>query len=700
MSEYRFNPNGGLPPHVKAAVLCWPQSGTGSRLVHRHILKVSNYLRHYVNAEEAAQIIAERMPRRQKGGEIQEAIEVAYGRSPERIAAEQPPRHRPSVETIERIVAERSKGPSMLEELRERSPFSVPDDTEWTVRRLFEPDSLLCVAGQPQNAFTAPLSNLEAFQDYELIVPSPMSASYAIDHQGRRHLRCNANTGPRRYLVTDFDIKPLSRHGKATIYAELFKRWEVLGISPQDTQAALISFLQGLPGPLTMVVYSGNQSLQAWWLGFSSPRSSSAPTAPAGPNASSSECRTPCAKTQGASKALCISTLPPSNERTSTMPQESTAFGQTPREERANHVPPEDKPPRFAPGRSIAWYAAEPINHNNTLLGARYLCRGGGMFIVAPSGLGKSTLSIQMAVLWCCGLVAFRIRPSKALKILIVQSEDDEGDCSEMSQVMEHLGLSETQKRRVASNSELVRCNDLMGARFIEALRARLEEARQDGCPFDLVIINPYGSYLGADVKNTDACAQFLNSWLNPVLTEFDIAAIIIHHTPKTNFQNTDNYKIWDWMYWGAGCAHITNWARAILVVKPETDDMRVYRFIAAKRGLRIGEEWKGAFEHYFAWSTIPGVLRWEEALEPEIAKAKAAKSKRKTVNLELALAQVPVVDPEWKVNVRIKIQAACDVGEKRAKEALSALMIAEKIQEVPLPNPNGSRGYVGVMQK
>ena len=52
------------------------------------------------------------------------------------------------------------------------------------------------------------------------------------------------------------------------------------------------------------------------------------------------------------------------------------------------------------------------------------------MFIVAPSGLGKSTLSIQMAVLWCCGLIAFGITPHKALRILIIQSEDDQGDCT------------------------------------------------------------------------------------------------------------------------------------------------------------------------------------------------------------------------------------------------------------------------------
>jgi AAA domain len=361
---------------------------------------------------------------------------------------------------------------------------------------------------------------------------------------------------------------------------------------------------------------------------------------------------------------------------------------------------PETKRCSFKPGHSLTWYANRTIDHEQTLLGSRYLCRGGGMCIVAPSGMGKSTLSLQMAILWCTGLVAFGIKPRKALRILIIQSEDDEGDCTEMAAVKDHLELTDQQKEMVDQNTELIRCNHLVGYPFIAALRKQLQEAKDAGKPFDLVIINPYGVYLGADIKDTDACTQFLNEWLNPLLSDFEIGAILIHHTAKTNFQNTDKYSLWDWAYHGAGAACITNWARAILAIKPETEDMTVFRFIAAKRGKRIGEEWEGKFERYFAWSTIPSVMRWEEATALEIAKAKAAKSRRKAVDLEKALSQVPIVDPEWKNNVITKIQTACDVGEKRAREALNALILDEKIEQIPLPNPNGNRSYIGIRQK
>jgi hypothetical protein len=357
-----------------------------------------------------------------------------------------------------------------------------------------------------------------------------------------------------------------------------------------------------------------------------------------------------------------------------------------------------DKPPRFKGGHPLAWYANQAIDETQTLLGNRYLCRSGGMFVVAPSGMGKSTLSLQMAVLWCCGLVAFGIKPKKALRILIVQSEDDEGDCTEMAQVMNHLELTAEEKLLVEQNTELIRCNDLVGRRFIEALKAQLTEAKDNGCPFDLVIINPYGVFLGADVKDTNACTQFLNEWLNPILSEFNTGAILIHHTAKTNFQNTDKYSLWDWAYHGAGAACITNWARAILAIKPETENMTVFRFIAAKRGKRIGDQWKDAFERFFTWSTLPGVLRWEDA-SPEQEAAAAQTGNRKIVDLDKALEEVPPVFPELKTTVIEKIQFACNVGEKKARNALNQLIFAEKVVDVAIPSSNGSRGSAGVVR-
>jgi hypothetical protein len=204
------------------------------------------------------------MPRAAKPGEIEEALGLAYGtESTPRL--DRPPTHLASVADIDQIVAERFSGASMLEELRARSPDPIPKSTDQIVRALFEPESLVCVGSRFDLVLTAPLADLEGLEEWQLIVPSPMSAMRWVDAKGKKHARGLANTGARRYLVTDFDIKPFNKDGSPSIYFDLVIRWAAAGVTIQDAAAALIGFLSELPGPLVMVVYSGNISLQAWW---------------------------------------------------------------------------------------------------------------------------------------------------------------------------------------------------------------------------------------------------------------------------------------------------------------------------------------------------------------------------------------------------------------------------------------------------
>jgi hypothetical protein len=145
----------------------------------------------------------------------------------------------------------------------------------------------------------------------------------------------------------------------------------------------------------------------------------------------------------------------------------------------------------------------------------------------------------------------------------------------------------------------------------------------------------------------------------------------------------------------------ITNWARSVLAIKPETDDMSVFKFIPAKRGKRIGDEWEGGFEKYFAWSTKPGLLRWEDATAEQIADATAHANKVKSVDLEKALKQVPLVDAELKTKVIEKIQRTCSVGKNTARDALNQLIVDGKAFDVVIDNPrkgqNGARNFAGV---
>ena len=69
-------------------------------------------------------------------------------------------------------------------------------------------------------------------------------------------------------------------------------------------------------------------------------------------------------------------------------------------------------------------------NDPNELLRYRYLCRGGGLLLVGPTGIGKSSLSMQLMLLWALGRAALGIQPARPLKSLLIQAENDDGDLS------------------------------------------------------------------------------------------------------------------------------------------------------------------------------------------------------------------------------------------------------------------------------
>ena len=155
-------------------------------------------------------------------------------------------------------MGERIGPKSALTELEEKSPASIPDSTDEILRCLFDPEELICVANDVRNARTRQLKQFSFAGNAEWIVPNPMSAPFVLDSEGKRHHRSLANTGPRRFLVCDLDIKP------GPLFDPLIAHWAKHSVSIQEAEAALIGYLAEY-GPLTMVVYSGNVSLQAWF---------------------------------------------------------------------------------------------------------------------------------------------------------------------------------------------------------------------------------------------------------------------------------------------------------------------------------------------------------------------------------------------------------------------------------------------------
>ena len=271
-----------------------------------------------------------------------------------------------------------------------------------------------------------------------------------------------------------------------------------------------------------------------------------------------------------------------------------------------------------------------PADPQKNLLGNRFLCKGGAILFVGPSGIGKSSASAQQDILWGLGREAFGIKPSRPLKILTLQAENDDEDLAEMRDgVIRGLKLSPDDIAKVRDNVYYDSIADRTGDDFMNYLENKLKTKK-----YDVVRLDHLTAYLGSDVSNPMFTIPFLRVRLNPLLKKYGVACIINHHTPKTNNRDTSQWKGSDWMYAGAGSADVTNWARAILVID-STHTSHVFKFIAAKRGSRIGWRDKdGVFETARWFCHASDGIYWREATPEDFAAvevaAEAVKNKKK----------------------------------------------------------------------
>jgi hypothetical protein len=159
-----------------------------------------------------------------------------------------------------------------LAELRDSSPLRLSRgrfrDTSYVLEQWAhyagEDDPWICFGCSAQ-FWTRRLSTCRrALPFHQLVVPSPMRTRLARTAEGRYSEHSLEGTGPRTFMVIEFDFSRLSPSNKPTIWVPLLDRCDAAGITVLDLNAALIARL-AKDRPLWMTVFSGNRSLQAWF---------------------------------------------------------------------------------------------------------------------------------------------------------------------------------------------------------------------------------------------------------------------------------------------------------------------------------------------------------------------------------------------------------------------------------------------------
>jgi hypothetical protein len=130
------------------------------------------------------------------------------------------------------------------------------------IETLFPRNPLLCCGWSRHWFDTRPKNRWYKLHELQLIVPNPMTAQRGVTTDGKESSHTLTNTGPRRFLVVEFDFdSDRSAEGEE---AQLLAQLGADGRDVSDLCAALLLHLAGR-APLALVVHSGGKSLHGWF---------------------------------------------------------------------------------------------------------------------------------------------------------------------------------------------------------------------------------------------------------------------------------------------------------------------------------------------------------------------------------------------------------------------------------------------------
>ena len=226
----------------------------------------------------------------------------------------------------------------------------------------------------------------------------------------------------------------------------------------------------------------------------------------------------------------------------------------------------------------------------NNVLGSRWLCRGGSLVIVGQSGVGKSSLCMQLMILWALGRPAFNVAPVSPLRSLLIQAENDLGDLAEMYQGVRQ-GMEITPEEEAILDERIVIYRDTTrtGEAFVKSAAALVDRHKPD-----LVWADPLLNYIGDDISDQRVISDFCCRQLNSVSLRTGVVWCLLHHTgkPSRDPKAASHWTASDLAYSGLGSSALTNWSRetAVLVrIKTADGTPPTFQFSMTKRRIRAG---------------------------------------------------------------------------------------------------------------
>ena len=248
----------------------------------------------------------------------------------------------------------------------------------------------------------------------------------------------------------------------------------------------------------------------------------------------------------------------------------------------------------------------------NVLIFGPWLERGGTSLVVSTTGTGKSTHCMQLVHCAAAGVRFAGFVPHGKLHSWVFQTEDSPRRF-EQDRLDVRAELAE-QYEGVISAEEWEEANDRIhfyetttsGPAFLSDLYQKLSLARCEEIATgkktlpDFIVLNPFLAFIGGPINDGAYVTPFLRGGLvnreesmglQRILKEFNIAAIIYHHTAKPPQEK--DLKTWINSsfseYQGAGSSDLTNFVRSVIVMQKVFGHYDWRMITAAKNGGELG---------------------------------------------------------------------------------------------------------------
>jgi archaellum biogenesis ATPase FlaH len=264
-------------------------------------------------------------------------------------------------------------------------------------------------------------------------------------------------------------------------------------------------------------------------------------------------------------------------------------------------------------------------NDPNSVIGNRWLCKGGSLLLVSQSGVGKSSFSLQFMVTLATKRLGgfFGIEAKRPLRVVFCQNENDFGDVGEALQdITDGLMLHPPEMEALRENLHIYRLKGATGQDFLDEMRRLIKLHAAD-----VFVCDPLMAFAAINVTDQQEVTNFFRNGIDAVLSESGAVLVAVHHTTKPrSSKDTAGQTSADLAYSGGGHSEITNYMREVAVLTRCQGDDPIFKFSLTKRRGRSGMKDDAGFfagDIYVRHCPTRGVIRWERSTPPDDPNAK-----------------------------------------------------------------------------